>query len=181
MSAKKVLVVLLLAAIFCFVSVAGYGEIIQPEKPSISWYIDELSEESQKGIDLWREDCDLTVPSMLDVQLLWAMLSYVMRNPTTFEHVNIIYDRTGRGEKFYPKGVNTKEKVSIEIRDVRGYFSGRSDITLKETFKMSLDSIYSFIEFIATDMNTDVVALFFSKGSIPLGYFYQGEYYLWDE
>jgi len=47
-----------------------------------------------------------------------------------------------------------------------------------DSFKKNLEVIYSFIRVIATDMDTDVVALFLSKEEIPLGYFYQGEYYL---
>ncbi len=181
MKNKKLLAIILLSLSFCFVFGVGYGEILQPEKPSVSWYMEEYAEEPQKGLDFWRYDCDLALPSMLDLQLLWAMLAYVMRNPSTFEYVNIVYDWTGRSEKFYPKGVNTKEKICIEIQDVRGYFSDRSGVALKEAFKLYLDTVYSFIKEWATNMNTDIVARFISKGDIPLGYFSEGEYHLWEE
>ncbi|MBA7494695.1 hypothetical protein ES702_05272 [subsurface metagenome] len=182
MKNKKLLAIILLSLSFCFViSGVGYGEIIQPEKPSISWYMNEYPEDTQMGTDLWRYDCDLTLPSMLDFQLLWAMLRYVMRNPTSFEDVSILYDSTGRLEESFPKGVNTKEKICIAIQDVRGYFSDRSGIALKEAFKGYLDAVYSFIKQWATDMNTDIVVRFISSGGIPLGYFYQGEYHLWEE
>ncbi len=181
MKKRLLLAAILLVVVFCFVSGVGYGEIIQLEKPNISWYINEYPEDPQKGLDLWLYDYDLILPSMLDHQLLWAMLMYVMRNPTTFECVNILYDSTGRFEEGYPPGVITKGKISIEVIDVRGYFSDRSGVALKEAFKMYLDAVYSFIEAWATDMDTDIVAKFLSIGSIPLGYFYQGEYHLWDE
>ena len=46
-------------------------------------------------------------------------------------------------------------------------------------FKRQLEATYSFIAAWATDMDTDVVAVFYGRGEIPLGYFYQGEYHLW--
>ena len=55
-------------------------------------------------------------------------------------------------------------------------------------FSIQLDTLYSFIQHIATDLNTDIVAVLYGEkeGSfgyehVPLGYFYQGEYHLWEE
>ena len=48
-------------------------------------------------------------------------------------------------------------------------------------FKRELEVVYSFIEYIASNMNTDIVARLHSKSGTTLGYFYQGEYHLWEE
>lgn len=181
MRKKQFLAAILLGVVFCFVSGVGYGEIIQSEKPSVSWYMEEYAEEPQKGLDLWREDCDLALPSMLDYQLLWATLMYVMSNPTDFAYVTIFYDLTGWFEELYPPGVITKGKISVEVKDVRGYFGDRSGVALREAFKAYLEVIYTYIDQYTTDGNTDIVARFLSIGGIPLGYFYQGEYHLWEE
>lgn len=50
-----------------------------------------------------------------------------------------------------------------------------------DEFKRQLEVIYSFIEIVATDMDSDIIAEFLSRENIPLGYFYQGEYYLWEK
>jgi len=65
--------------------------------------------------------------------------------------------------------------------DNRGVFSYKSGIALRDEFKRQLKVIYSFISLVATDMDADIVAQFLSREAIPLGYFYQGEYHLWEE
>ncbi len=188
MRKKWFLAAILLVVSFCFVSGAGYGEVIIPPKPSrivgellgleilygdepLRPYIEEIRGEIFEEIGLLK----------LYNNLLTARISYIMSNPTTFTDVYIYYDSEGRVEKFFPEGVNTKGKIYVLFRDLRGYFSDRSGVALKEAFKIYLDVIYSFIENLATDMDNDIVALFISKGEIPLGYFYQGEYHLWEE
>jgi len=42
-----------------------------------------------------------------------------------------------------------------------------------------LEVIYTFISAEATDMDGDIVAVFYRREGIPLGYFYQGGYHLW--
>jgi len=73
----------------------------------------------------------------------------------------------------------------VTVVDNRGVWSDESDIPLEVTlfddFKKQLEAIYSFISMWTMDMDTDVVAQFLSKQQIPLGYFYQGEYYLWEK
>lgn len=49
-----------------------------------------------------------------------------------------------------------------------------------EKFEKELNSIYVDLWFYA-DMAADVVAKFSSMENVPLGYFYQGEYHLWEE
>jgi len=39
----------------------------------------------------------------------------------------------------------------------------------------------SAVIYLAMDMDADIVAIFISKGDIALGYFYQGEYHLWEK
>ncbi len=50
-----------------------------------------------------------------------------------------------------------------------------------DQIRKNLTNIYAFIMIEATDMNTDVVATFLNREEIPLAYFYQGEYHLWEE
>jgi len=186
MRVKQLLAAFLLGAGLCFVPVSGYGEIIQPVKPSVAFYMTEYKENPEQGLDEWRKDCDTTLPTGLDYLLLWAMTMYIMNNPTNFQSVNILYDSVGELKEYYPENVDTKRKVCIEITDVRGVFSHlisessvKSRISLKQGFKVYLEIVYSYIDKWATNINTDIVGKFVSKGGIPLCYFYQGEYHLW--
>lgn len=154
---KVFLVIVLLSLSFCFVSGVGYGEIQQ-------WAIESKA-------------------SYLNVELLKAEVHYMMRNPTSFLNVSFSYDPTGYGGEVakLPKSVNTKGKIFIIIGDNRDQFSYKSGIALLDTFKKSLEVIYSFINLMATNKDVDVVALFLSKEEIYLGYFSEGEYHLWEE
>ena len=188
MRIRIVLAIILLAVGLCFVPALGHGEIKQPIKPSVAFYMEEYKENPAQGLDEWRKDCDTTLPTQLDYFLLWAMTMYIMNNATDFQGVNILYDYVGELKEYYPKNVDTKGKICIEITDVRGSFShlisepsAKSRIALKEGFKGYLQVIYSYIDKWATNINVDIVAKFVSKGGIPLAYFYQGEYHLWKE
>jgi len=188
MRGKKLLAALLLGVGLCFVPSLGYGEIIQPVKPSVAFYMQEYKENPEQGLDEWRKDCDTKLPTMLDWSLVWAMTMYIMNNPTDFQSVNILYDSVGEFKEYYPENVDTKGKVCIEIMDVRGAFShlisessAKSRISLKQGFKAYLEVAYSYIDKWATNINTDIVGKFVSKGGIPLCYFYQGEYHLWEK
>jgi len=158
MRTKKLLAAFLLGVGLCFVPVLGYGEVKKfmaetKEVSNMNWY------------------------------LLKARVNYVMRNPTTFSDVSFHYDAHGvygRTEKF-PKSVDTIGKIYVTVYDRRGVFSYKSGIALLDEFKKQLKVIYSFIIPVATNMDTDIVAKFYSRGDIPLGYFYQGEYHLWEK
>ncbi len=183
MKSKKLLAIILLSLSFYFVSGVGYGKVFIPGGELLTL---DFQESKYGNEPLWplikrmREDIGLLE---LYNNLLTARISYMMRNPTSFENVTIYYDSTGNLGELFPKDINTKEKICILIHDIRGYFSDRSGVALKEAFKAYLDIIYSFIEpwGVVTDMNTDIVAEFLSLGNIPLGYFYDGEYHLWEE
>jgi len=146
--------------IVCLVPVMGYGEI------------PEVFLESSK-VPQWR------------LFVLEAQISYIMKNPDVFWEFEIIYDPEGFCTKFkeVPQGVDTGGKFVIKIHDSRKWFSGSEipEIKLLEIFKVMVEKVYSYIDYMATDMNTDIVAIFYSGGGIPLGYFYQGEYHLWEE
>ncbi len=157
MEYKKLLAIILLSLSFCFVSGAGYGEI--PER---------MLEEKA---------------SILYVKLLEAQIKYIMTNPTGFLNVSFYYDPTGfAGEATkLPKSVNTRGKIFISIIDSRDQFSYKSGTALLDTFKRHLKAACSFIYIRTIDLDSDIVATVHSKEEIPLSYFYQGEYYLWDE
>ena len=155
MRKKRFLVAILLGVVLCFmVSGVGYGEIEE-------WKI-----ESKVPYITWL--------------LLRASVKYVMSNPTNFLYVMFTYSPVEvRGG--VPEGVDTEGKIWAQVIDTRGMFSYKSGIALREQFKKELEILYSYIDDIATDMDTDIVAIFVSKGDFPLGYFYQGEYHLWEE
>ena len=157
MRGKKLLAAFLLGVGFCFVPVLGYGEI---EK----WVLERKV-------------------SHMDVELLQARVNYMMTNPTDFLYFGAYYDPYGRigGIRAFPKNVDTKGKIVIAVYDSRKIFCNKSRAALLDQFKKELEAIYSFLRVIATDMDTDIVAKFFTGEQVPLGYFYQGEYHLWGE
>ena len=153
MRARKLLVAFLLAVGLCLMPALGYGEL----------HI--------------RKDYEL-----LDYNFLRATVHYIMHNPTTFLEVQFDLDEFGLlGIAFnLPEDVDTEGRICVEVRDHRDIFSEGPEKTLLDQFKRELEVIYSFIDDIATDLDGDVVAVFYSGGDIPLGYFYQGEYHLWE-
>lgn len=128
------------------------------------------------------------IPIRMELNFLYAKIDYIMRNPNSFLNFILHYDPEGAiGEVFeylesFPD-IDTKGKILVVVLDNRGVFSNKSGIALLEEFEKQLEVIYWSIQHVATDMDTDIemVAVFFSRGKILLGYFYQGEYYLWEE
>ncbi len=43
-----------------------------------------------------------------------------------------------------------------------------------------LDATY-FLEILVSDLENDIVVLFTNEDGLPLGYFYQSGYHLWEE
>ena len=158
MKVRKVFLAILLSLSFCFVSGMGYGGQ------------DEYLRYKGKA-------------SLIDSFLLEARVNYVMRNPTDFLNVQMHYDLNGDYSEGLPGNVDSKGKIFVWVVDNRDIFSDKFGIALLNTFKISLEKIYSSIVLavITTDMDTDIVAEFLSEEIIPLGYFYQGEYHLWED
>lgn len=157
MKNKKLLAIILLILSFCFVSGVGYGEI--------------------KGWKIERK------ASILDMELLDARIRYMMWNPDTFLYVDFYYDEYGvyGVSDRLPKSVDTKEKIYIQVGDTRGAFSQKNKKALLNELKRQLEYMCSYLEEVTTDMAADIVAVFYSEEEITLGYFYQGEYHLWEE
>ncbi len=158
MKNKKLLAIILLSLSLCFVSGVGYGEIEADRYGKVE-------------------------VSYMEYLLLYRMVVHIMVNSTKFGDVRFYYDRDrSYGKKLkFPVDVDTKGKILIIVTDSRDKMFSKSGTGLLEKFKQNLDNIYTYIEDIATDMDADIVAKFHSKGDIPLGYFYQGEYHLWEE
>jgi len=77
MKGKRVLATFLLGVGLCFVPVLGYGEIH------------------------WQRSSERK-PSLMIVDLLWARVNYIMRNPTNFLDVEFCYDPDGAfGKKVF--------------------------------------------------------------------------------
>jgi len=159
MKNKKLSAIILLSLIFCFVSRVGYGEI--PE-----WKIERKA-------------------STLDMELLDAKIRYMMWSPDNFLYVDFYYDEYGvyGVADRLPKSVDTKGKIYIQVADIRGVFSQKNRKALLDELERQLEYIYSYLELneVTSDMAADIVAVFYSEEEIPLGYFYQGEYHLWEK
>jgi len=158
MRGKKLLAAFLLGVGLCFVPALGQGEVKQ-------WMIEKKVRYT-------------------DFLLLKASVKYMMWNPTNFLCVTFTYTPDGVRVDLpggLPEGVVIRGKIWVRVADNRGVFSSKSTIALREAFKKILDNVYPYIDDIATDMDTDIVAIFANKEIIPLGYFYQGEYHLWRE
>ena len=158
MRSKKLLPAFLLGVGLCFVPVLGYGEV--------------------------KKEMDEKKVSLMRFHLLWARVNYIMDYPTTFLAVNFIYDPDGKYRGEFPEDIDTKGKICAQITDNRDVFSipfYKSKRALLERFKEELEAAYWYIDRVATDMDTDIVAKFYSREGNPLGYFYQGEYHLWEK
>lgn len=172
---KKLLASVLLGVGVLFVSTLGYGEVKR-----------ELYKKRGMPLLSWR--------------LLQATVHYMEENPDSFLKVDISYDEDGTWGRFsyfldtdwLPGYVDTKGKICLLVgdnifrEDGERVFCGKSGTGLLNEFKRQLEIIYPFIERYATDMDTDIVASFYTRERkpslpVPLGYFYQGEYYLWGE
>ena len=154
MKNRRVLVVVLLAVSFCFIPLISYGEV-----------------------QSWMNDRN--VP-LMQFKLLEARVDFIMSNPNDFTDISIAYDEKGAiGKQILGDGFDTAGMIAIRLVDRKAIFSNLSGMSLKEEFKKRLAVLYSFIKKMATDMNNDVVAVFYTKEDVPLGYFYRGEYHLW--
>ena len=153
MKGKKLLAAFLLGVGLCFVTALGYGEIAE----------------------LWKE-------AGMESFFTDARIDYIMRNPTNFLYVYFCYDEYGiRGEHLgLPETVDTKDRIVIDVGDTRGVFHHKSEAAMLRLFKEILEDVYGGISLVATDLDADVVAVFYTKEQ-RLGYFYQGEYHLWED
>ncbi|TES86613.1 hypothetical protein E3J95_01490 [Candidatus Aerophobetes bacterium] len=179
MRTRIVLAIILLAVGLCFVPVLGYGEIkMRPSGFTVGDLVFGGEEPWRAHVDGIDSDVSLL---WLDVKLNNAKIQYIMHNPTNFLNVDCYYDPDGRLSYPlfpFPEDIDTKGKIVVLVTDNRGAFY-LSGVALLDEFTKNLKIIYSFLNPVARDRDTDVVALFCSEGDIPLGYFYQGEYHLW--
>ena len=119
------------------------------------------------------------LPSFLEDKV-----SYMMNNPTDFLYVWFDYGPDERLEKELPGDVDTQGKLIVSVRDTRDVFSGKSGKDLLGQFNKELDSIElgSFRVWMDSGIEKEnIVARFLSREGAPLGYFYQGEYHLWED
>ncbi len=151
---RKLLGIILLSLSFCFMSGAGYGEVLLRGEMEVS---------------------------SIEFLLLQDRIDYIMFNPTVPLIVDFHYDSDGQWGIFFPGKVNTKGKIFVWIQDRTDVFSDKTGKVLLDQLKKNLENIYAFIMAEATDMDTDVAAIFLDREEVPLAYFYQGEYHLWEE
>lgn len=155
MKNKRLLVIILLSIALCFTSIKGYGEVQH-----------------------WLDDVQATA---MDVFLLTARLNYVMENPSTFLSVQALYDRTGTSVMGLPSHIMTAGRIYISMLDTANVFGEKTGEDLLKAFRKELEYLYSYFDKCATNMDTDIIATFYHWDGTPLGYFYQGEYHLWED
>ena len=155
MKNKKLLAIILLSLSFCFVSGVAYGEVKE-----------------------WLFETEIR---QLELLLLKIQVTYIMDSPDSFLNVSYYYDDYGVFAEQYPAGVRTKDKIVVSIVDKRGIFSGKLGEKLVLEFKSQLWNATYYLGALVTDLENDIVARFSDTAGNPLGYFYQGEYHLWEE
>jgi len=138
MRKKRFLAVILLTLSFCFVSGVGYGKIL------LGYYFHEEM--------TWEE-----VEIAMQVEFLEATMSYIMRNPTSFLDVQFHYDEAGAFSALFPKDIDTKDKLYVDVLDNRGVFSGKSGPTLLDEVKKQLAVLFLRLGTMTTDIDNDVV------------------------
>ena len=156
MRSKKILAAFLLGVGFCFMPVVGHGEV--------------------------QEWMDKEEVSFMDISLLTARIDYIMQRPNDFLDVVLYYDRSGIfGEELFSGNIDTKGKIIVRIEDTRDFFACEPELLIIP-FALELNIIYklSTLGSVATDRDSDIVAVFY-RGGKELGYFYQGEYHLWEK
>jgi len=156
MRTKKLLAAFLLGTGLCFVPALGYGEV--------------------------KEWLDGEKVSLMDISLLTARIDYIMQNPNDFLDVVLYYDPNGMlGRELFPETIDTKGKIVVRIEDTRDLFACEPELLIIP-FALELNAIYklSTLGLVATDRDSDIVAVFYREGK-ELGYFYQGEYHLWEK
>ena len=117
-----------------------------------------------------------------DFDLEEARIKYIVANPADYLDVTFLYDEVGGFSGFFPEGIDTKNKICVFVWDDKGVFFKKTGRVLLDEFKKRLEVIFIYIQPVAKDMNVDVVASFGKREEkIPLAYFYQGEYHLWEE
>ena len=119
--------------------------------------------------------------SVMELELLRAQVRYIMERPATFLNVVFYYDRDGRHGRELPGHPDMAAKIFVVVKDNRDAFSPETGRDLLDQFRKELEDVYSFVKIVATDMDADVAAKFYSKEGAPLGYFYRGRYRLWEE
>ncbi|MFQ5835087.1 MAG: hypothetical protein ACE5HR_04105 [bacterium] len=101
MKNKRLLVIILLSLSFCFVSGAGYGEVLLRNEMRIS---------------------------SIDFFLLEDRIDYIMFNPTVPLIVDFHYDPDGRYGRsiLLSEDVDTTGKIYVWIQDKKGVFSDKN-------------------------------------------------------
>jgi len=155
MRAKRAIIAFLLAVGLCLMPALGYGKI----KPPHDFH-------------------------GMDIILLKAQIGYIMENPTTFLDIDCFYDIAGIMANIIAPDLDleTEGKIFVSVTDTRGVFFGRSRKLLMDEFHYHWEAIYSHLKVIGLaplDLHTDIAAIFINEKKEILGYFYQGEYYLW--
>jgi len=187
MKGKGLLAAFLLGVGLCFAPATGRGEIRAWLEESLvsSMESDFKRNFPEEPLQTVFKYTRMGHPTRLDFQLLQSQILYIMACPNGFLAVQLCYDPDGKLGKDIglPEGIDTKGKIVASIVDTRDIFSYKSGIALLDQFKRELESLYGWglVKTIATDMDNDIVAKFYSREVIPLGYFYQGKYHLWEK
>ena len=92
----------------------------------------------------------------------------------TWSLVNQIWQKDEMTLVIFPSFYDEEGRLGIRVQVIS------SPTILLDEFRRELKTIYKSISALASDMSTDIVVRF-TRGITPLGYFYEGEYHLWEE
>lgn len=106
MKNKRLLAIILLSLIFCFViSGVGYGEV--------------------------QEWMDKEAASAMDISLLEVRIDYIMQMPNDFLDVSLYYDSIGIfGENLFSGNIDSKGKIIVRIEDTRDFFAAEPEVLI---------------------------------------------------
>ncbi len=105
-----------------------------------------------------------------------------MTFPDNFLRVLYFYDDYGGFAESFPAGVRTKGKIIVEVIDNRDHLHGAAtEKVLLSEFELYLPEVTFQIQFMVDDLVNDIVVRFTDIDGNRLGYFYQGEYHLWED
>ena len=86
-----------------------------------------------------------------------------------------------RGHRSFDSNLRSGTINGGRSRDTRDVFSHKSRKALLDEFERILEALHLVSMIWVTDIENDIFAMFSDIDGNLIGYFYQGEYHLWEE
>lgn len=117
---------------------------------------------------------------LINHYLLEIRIDYMMWNPDTHLYVELYWGWNDSYDEDFPEGTSTKNKLFVKIFDNRRTYGAKTGTVLLDRFKRDLEVIHGFTKGLLNPMDQNIVAKLYTKQGIPLAYYSQGEYHLWE-